>query len=30
MVLVKWEVCGFIPIGMMENWNIGKMGLGIL
>jgi hypothetical protein len=27
---VKIQVRGFAPIGMVECWNIGKMGLGIL
>jgi hypothetical protein len=30
MVVVKWEVRGFAPIGMEECWNVGKMGLGKL
>lgn len=30
MFAVKWEVQGFVPIGMMEYWNIAKTGLGIL
>ncbi len=28
--LVQQQVRGFAPIGMVECWNIGKMGLGIL
>jgi hypothetical protein len=27
---VQQQVRGFAPIGMVEWWNIGKMGLGIL
>jgi hypothetical protein len=27
---VNYQVRGFAPIGMVECWNIGKMGLGIL
>jgi hypothetical protein len=29
MMIIK-QVRGFAPIGMVECWNIGKMGLGIL
>jgi len=31
--LVEWLIGlarGFAPIGMLEKWNIGKMGFGIL
>jgi len=28
--LFRAQVRGFAPIGMLEKWNIGKMGFGIL
>jgi hypothetical protein len=29
-VYLTFQVRGFAPIGMLEYWNIGKMGFGIL
>jgi hypothetical protein len=29
MFVVKWDIRDLAPTGMMEYWNIGKIGLGV-